>query len=1000
MNKKFLLKAAFLSAAVILGAMSFLTACGGGESTVTTAATTSADGRTASPTTEEKPQTKPTTDGETGSVTTAQKPTTDGETGSVTTAQKPTTDTQTTTEQSAVTSENPVTTSSKPVSTAVTDKGKENPVTTTVSYVEGTPTYAEAYRPQYHYSCKNSWMNDINGTVYFNGVWHMYYQCGYGILSNSSICWGHATSTDLIHWTEQKVAIPTDSNQIWSGTAWADTENKSGLFKTSKGGIIAAYSTEKQTVGIAYSEDGMTFTKIGIVIKNPGPGTVDFRDPKLFYDESNGKWTILVAGGKVRFYQSDDLKNWTLTSENEIYTECPDFFTLKDEDGKEKWVLSCAGRGFYVGSYKNGKFTPESDLIITSVGPDSYASIIFENAPDGRKLMVGWMNRWEYAQETATEWVSNATIVSELKLTKKNGEYSVGFSPVNDYDKIVSKTLVNLSNKTIKAGDDLLAGKKASLVRLTMKVDLTKTTDFTLKLAVGDGDATVLKYNKENSRFVFDRSASIAGCDAISTRNPLSVVNRSSDGNTLEITVYVDTAGFEMFIDNCEYFAALIRPQASSKGMSLTTDGTLSVVSLKVDELSSIWFDDASKVNAPQVSTDKVVLSLEKPSTSLVVAAYGGSAKIYCESGNGKIADAKISGNKLVITAKKVGSTEITVRVGNRYVKIPVTVNEKEPSSMIGNFTVSGGTLETTENGIKLISNGGDAFAFSDSEGGDFVFESDITLTAANTAGSLLFRMNGLSDFYCVNVDAGSGGVKLWMKKNGAVNVLKWYPTEVKLETTYHLSVKAVGSSLTVSLDGKELFTVKDSAHTYGSFGLNVWIGSAIFDNIKYTAVGESAKPDSDMTFTVMGGSLAATPDGYKFTCTSGDGFARGSIILSDFTYSADVTVTDGSNAGALVFRMTDGDNFYCLTLDRAAGVLKLWKKDRGYITVVKEVSVVVEAGKSNNLTVEAVGNKITAKYNGEEAFTLTDSSHSYGSLGINVYRGTVIFNHIDVTEK
>lgn len=885
----------------------------------------------------------------------------------------------------------------------VTGQNEEDPMINPENYVKGIPTYAEAYRQQYHYSCRKSWMNDINGTVYFNGVWHMYYQCNYNVASFGDCYWGHATSTDLVHWEEHEPAISPDSNQIWSGTAWADNENRSGLFTDGKGGIIAAYSTEKQTVGIAYSEDGMKFKKIGIVIKNPGPGMVDFRDPKLFYDETNGRWTILVAGGKVRIYQSDDLKNWTLTSENDIWTECPDFFPLKDEKGNEKWVLSCAGRAFYVGSYEKGKFTPESDLIVTNVGPDSYAAITFENSPDGRRLMVGWMNRWEYAQETGTEWVSNASLAAELKLTHRNGKYSVDFLPVNDYDLIVRERIVDISNKKISAGEDLLSGKSASLLRLNIKIDLKETTDFILKAAVGDGDATVLRYSKAKNSFVFDRSNSVAGCEAISKRNPISSVKRSSDGDLIELTVFIDTAGFEMFVDNCEYFAALIRPQSSSKGMSLTTDGSLSVVALTVDELSGIWFEDDSKVYSPQVSTGTVMLELENPTAVLTVGSFGGNKKIHCTSADESVATASIDGHLLKITAKKAGKTTICVRVGDHYVALPVNVHKKNPCrSMIGNFSVSGGSLKMSEKGILLTADGWDAFAMSDSEGGDFEYETGLMLNAGTNAAALMFRMSSMSDFYCVCVDAASGGVKLWMKKGGNVKDLKWVSVSgITAGKSYHLGIKAVGDDITVTLDGKELFAVKDSSHSYGSFGLNCCAGSAFFNDIKYTLVGtDIGKPDSDMTFTVMGGKLTTCPDGYKFTNSSGDAFARGDRILSDFVYSADISVDSGSVAGALAFRLTDSDNFYCLSFSRGEGIIKLWKRDGGYTTVLKTVNVSIEAGKFYNLTVGAVGEDITVTLDGRKLFVCKDGSHDYGSLGINVFNGSAIFNHIRVTEK
>lgn len=457
---------------------------------------------------------------------------------------------------------------------------------------ERPPLYAEPYRQQFHFSDHNSWMNDINGTVYFRGLYHLYYQKTPDTVwgNTDRMHWGHAVSADLLHWEEKPCALAPDADgAMWSGTAWADEENRSGRFPGGKGGILAAYSTEKQEIGLAYSTDGDAYEKIGIVLRNPG-GRVDFRDPKLFFDETNGKWTMLTAGGKVRIYQSSDLRNWTQTGENEIFTECPDLFRLRAPDGTEKWVLSCAGRAFFVGRYANGAFTPESDRIETNVGPDSYAGIIFENQPDGRTLMMHWMDRWEYAQETATDWCSNASLVSELSLRRAdNGAWTVCFAPADDvYDPIAAAPLFSAADRTVRPGEDLLAGVTAELYRLRLRVALSGTTDFTFTLRKGSGDATVLRYRTAEGTFTFDRGESVAALPAFTERFPRYTFTADRAGsNFLTLDIYVDAAGFECYVDRTTYFAALIRPQAAARAMSLTTEGALSVAALTVEPLAS-----------------------------------------------------------------------------------------------------------------------------------------------------------------------------------------------------------------------------------------------------------------------------------------------------------------------------------------------------------------------------------------------------------------------------
>ena len=888
---------------------------------------------------------------------------------------------------------------------------EEEPVISPENYTEGKLLYAEQFRQQFHYSDKNSWMNDINGSVYFNGTWHMYYQCNDGTTKNNTneMYWGHATSPDLIHWTQHAPALAPDADgAMWSGTCTVDPDNRTGLFKTDKGGIIAAYSTEKQEMGIAYSEDGYTFEKLGIVIRNPGPGRVDFRDPKIFWDESNGKWTVCIAGGKVRFYQSSDLVNWSLTSENELWTECPDFFPLTVE-GEEtvKWVLSCAGTSFYIGSYANGRFTPETGRISPSAGPDAYAGIIFDHEPSGRALFVHWANRWEYAQQTATDWVSNASLVSELKLRRTGTGLTVGFDTVEFYESITEEPMIKISDRIVDKGEDILAGIEATLFRLDLTVDLTASTDFTLKMRNSKDERITLTYNNTSGKFFFDRSASLAGCAALSEVNPFYTFSSdASDGRTLTLTVYVDASMVDMYIDHTTYFAAIAQPSAASRGLSLTTEGTLLVKNLAVRELKSIWFEDMKQVGSVQTKDAK--------SYEIVVAegAYFVPASSYCgiwplhvtvEEGSEFFRAEAVEGGVL-LTPLAEGEGTVRLRSLGRYIDVPVKVYaETLRESMLEDFTVSGGTLETTPNGFTLTAVGGDAFAISTVGASDFIYRAEIVLTEEVHAGALAFRMNGTSDFYCVCIDKWSQYVKLWMRDGGSVRDVKTVSLRVEAGVTYQLEIEAVGSTIKVKVNGKDIMTVVETTHTYGAFGINTYMGAADFNKISYEKVehGDSASGAvSDIeSFQTLAGTLLNSPDGYLFTNASGDGFARSNVVLDDFVYEADVTF-QGAQGLALVIRMTDSSNFYCICLSKGDRVAKIWKKDRGTVSNVITERMTFEEGGTYHLRVEAVGEQLTVFLDGVEILSVRDSSHATGALGLNVFCGSALFNNIKYEEK
>ena len=201
------------------------------------------------------------------------------------------------------------------------------------------PLYAEKHRPQIHFSPKAHWMNDPNGLVYHNGVYHLFFQYYPDSMVWGPMHWGHATSKDLVHWNEEDIALYPDSlGYIFSGSAVVDKNNTSGLGKDGKIPLVAIFTyhdpkgaeakrNDYQVQGLAYSlDDGKTWTKYenNPVLKNPG--IVDFRDPKVMWYEPGKKWIMTLATkDRISFYSSPDLKNWTKESEfgENVGTFCP-----------------------------------------------------------------------------------------------------------------------------------------------------------------------------------------------------------------------------------------------------------------------------------------------------------------------------------------------------------------------------------------------------------------------------------------------------------------------------------------------------------------------------------------------------------------------------------------------------------------------------------------------------------------------------------------------------
>ncbi len=220
--------------------------------------------------------------------------------------------------------------------------------------VAQAPAYSEPYRPQFHFTPAQNWMNDPNGMVYYQGEYHLFFQYNPFGDTWGHMSWGHAVSTDLVHWQELPVAIPELGDEmVFSGSAVVDYGNTSGLGTVANPAMVAIYTAAKpgnQSQALAYSTDkGRTWKRYaGNPVLDIGSG--EFRDPKVFWYAPENKWVMAVVMAvehKVRLYSSQNLKDWTLMSDfgpaNAVggVWECPDLFPLAvdGDPAKTKWVM-------------------------------------------------------------------------------------------------------------------------------------------------------------------------------------------------------------------------------------------------------------------------------------------------------------------------------------------------------------------------------------------------------------------------------------------------------------------------------------------------------------------------------------------------------------------------------------------------------------------------------------------------------------------------------------
>ncbi len=298
-------------------------------------------------------------------------------------------------------------------------------------------------------------MNDPNGLLYYKGEYHLFYQHNPKENIWGNMSWGHAVSSDLYSWEELPVAIPcTDDVGIFSGSAVIDYENTSGFGSKENPAMVAIYTEHKndkssQTQCLAFSLDqGRTFTKYE---GNPvlDLHTPDFRDPKVQWVD--GQWLMTIALPdlhQISFYSSPNLKEWTHLSNfgpaAEIggCWECPDLFKLGN-----KWVLIVSlnpggyqigsGTQYFIGEWNGKEFiADDTQTRWLDYGRDNYAGVTFNDAPDNKRIFLGWMSNWDYAGKVPTDpWRSAMTLPRELSL---------------EGDRLVQKVLPNKKLPIVK----------------------------------------------------------------------------------------------------------------------------------------------------------------------------------------------------------------------------------------------------------------------------------------------------------------------------------------------------------------------------------------------------------------------------------------------------------------------------------------------------------------------------------------------------------------------
>ncbi|WP_316934346.1 glycoside hydrolase family 32 protein [Hymenobacter sp. AT01-02] len=340
------------------------------------------------------------------------------------------------------------------------------------------PPATPQYRPAYHFTPSAHWMNDPNGMVYLNGTYHLFFQHYPEGMTWGPMHWGHATSKDLVSWKEEAIALfPDKLGMIFSGSAVVDENNTAGFGKNALVAIFTHHNADEekkktnkhQYQSLAYSlDEGKTWKKYEGNPVLPNPGIQDFRDPKVSWNVVAKQWVMTLATkDRITFYGSPNLKSWTKLSEfgeklgaHGGVWECPDLFPLV-LNGKTHWVLLVSinpggpnggsATQYFVGQFDGKTFTPTTTTQKwVDWGKDNYAGVTWNNT-GARKLFLGWMSNWEYANEVPTSpWRSAMTTPRDLALRQVGPEIYLTSEPAKEVSKLAqpSQTLKNVAVKS------------------------------------------------------------------------------------------------------------------------------------------------------------------------------------------------------------------------------------------------------------------------------------------------------------------------------------------------------------------------------------------------------------------------------------------------------------------------------------------------------------------------------------------------------------------------
>jgi len=483
--------------------------------------------------------------------------------------------------------------------------------------------YCEPFRPQFHFTPQKNWMNDPNGLVYYDGYYHLFYQYYPDDIIWGPMHWGHAISIDLINWKHKPIALfPDEHGYIFSGSTVVDINNSTEFGSKKNPPLVAVFTYHSinlersgtnnyQTQGIAFSLDkGNTWIKYANnpVIENTG--IKDFRDPKVFFHNETNQWVMaLVAGDHVKFFNSSNLKNWKYLSDfgkefgaHGGVWECPDLFKLKiSNTNEEKWVLLISinpgapnggsGTQYFIGNFDGKRFTVEhEDIKWIDLGSDNYAAITYNNEPNNKRILMGWMSNWLYGQKTPTKtWRGAMTLPRELSLTKENNTVFLRNVLITSFDKQI-RQILEKDYIYLKDGFKL---EHTNFNQAEIRFDLNLSKGIRIELENNKKEILIFEIDSSKKEMILDRKNSGIKDFEEQFAKHIHILPYYLCDKVVDIRIILDWSSVEIFIDQGKYvMTEQIFPTEFYNKLQISSKEKVRIENFKLNHIKSIWNDE------------------------------------------------------------------------------------------------------------------------------------------------------------------------------------------------------------------------------------------------------------------------------------------------------------------------------------------------------------------------------------------------------------------------